>query len=198
MNKAALALMFVCLVGGYQAWVQREQFQPAGILVPQEPNQKNFSQPGRPIRIKKVVLDPLASFSLEARVLSTKRYWFDKLAPIIPVDVALGWGVMSDTSVLSKLNIWQEDRFYFFSFRNPAPADPRLMGNSSANMHLIPADESVANQIKSLRKGQLIHLQGSLVRINFPDGSDAKSSMIRTDSGPGACEIVLVQQLQIF
>lgn len=194
MNRPLIILILVLVVGSYQFWSQREVIHPHGVLVSENPVQKDISE--KPIKYKNVVLDPLAEYSLKARVLSTEHYWIDKLARIAPVDVALGWGVMSDTKVLESLNIWQEGRFYFYSWHGDAPAEPRLITQNSANMHLIPSTEYVEQEIKKLRRGQLVELKGYLVRINFPDGSDAKSSLAREDSGAGACEIMWVQSIQ--
>jgi hypothetical protein len=35
---------------------------------------------------------PLAKFSIKARVLSRKRYYFGRAAKLVSVDLALGWG----------------------------------------------------------------------------------------------------------
>jgi hypothetical protein len=198
LNRVAIAFIAVVILGAYQSWSQREEYRPEGILVTQEPSQKAVEPSIKPILYKKAVLDPLAEYSMRARVLSTERYWIDKLAPLVPVDVALGWGVMSDSKVLEGLKIWQEGRFYFYSWRGQAPVEPALMIRQSANMHLIPATKYIEQEIKKLRTGQIINLRGYLVRVNFPDGTDAKSSLAREDSGAGACEIIWVESLQVM
>jgi hypothetical protein len=198
MSRVAIAFVLVVLLGSYQYWSQREVLHPKGILVTQEPLQKAVSAQEKPIKYKKVVLDPLAEYAVQGRVLSTERYWIDKMASLVPVDVAVGWGVMSDTKVLEELSIWQEGRFYFYSWNGDSPAAPALITRSSANMHLIPSTEYIEAEIKKLRRGQLLRLKGLLVRVNYPDGSDAKSSLVREDSGAGGCEIMWVQSVQIL
>lgn len=183
-------------MGIYGAWNNREVDHPRGVLVTDEPRQKET--PSKPIKHKDVVLDTLAEYSLKARVLSTESYWIDRMAKIVPVDVALGWGVMSDSSLIEKLNIYQADRFYFYSWRGDLPVNPDEIVKSSANMHLIPATEYIENEIKKLRKGHLVELKGSLVRVNFSDGSDAMSSLAREDAGAGACEIMWVNFIRIL
>lgn len=196
MNRVLMALILVLTVGSYQYWIQREEAHPNGVLVSESPVQKETS--AKPIKYKDVVLDPLAEYSLKARVLSTERYWIDKLAKVVPTDVALGWGVMSDTKVIEGLNIWQEGRFYFYSWRGEPPAEPSLITKSSANMHLIPSTTYVDQEIKKLRRGQIVGLRGYLVRVNYPDGTDARSSLAREDSGAGACEIMWVQSIEVM
>lgn len=197
MNRTVLALFLIILVGGFQCWSDREESHPPGILVTELPQQKELPQKLPPIPYKTVLLDPLAEYSMRARVLSTERYWIDRLSRIVPVDVALGWGVMSDTRVLEDLKISQNGRFYFYSWRDPAPVNPREIVASSANMHLIPSTPYIEQEIKRLRKGQVVKLDGYLVKVNFADGSEAKSSMAREDSGAGACEIMWVRNLEV-
>lgn len=113
MNRTVLALFLILVIGGFQSWSEREESHPPGILVSELPQQKEFSQTPLSIPYKKVLLDPLVEYSVRARVLSTERYWIDRLARIVPVDVALGWGVMSDTKVLEQLKISQNGRVFF-------------------------------------------------------------------------------------
>ncbi|MGZ3796745.1 MAG: hypothetical protein ACXVB1_10280 [Pseudobdellovibrionaceae bacterium] len=198
MNRVVLVFIFISIMGTYQYWTEREVPHPPGILIKEEPQQKALHSAEKPIKYKGLVLDPLAEYRAQGRVLSTEHYWIDKMAPIAPIDLALGWGVMSDTKVLKELKIWQEDRFYFYSWQGTSPVEPGLMVRSSANMHLIPSTDYLEKEIKKLRKGQLVLLTGLLVRVNYPDGSEAKSSLTREDSGAGACEIMWVESLQII
>ena len=65
----------------------------------------------KPIRYKETVLNPLADYKIQARVLSTKTYWFGEDSNIIPIDIAVGWDEMSDSAVLDQLRISQAGRF---------------------------------------------------------------------------------------
>src|SRR6185369_12554143 len=58
---------------------------------------------------------PLQSFSLEARVLASERYRFGREADLSPIDLALGWGAMSDSAVLADFDITQSGRFYLLA-----------------------------------------------------------------------------------
>jgi hypothetical protein len=44
-------------------------------------------------------LSLLASFDIRARVIASERYWFDRGSALSPVDLVLGWGAMSDSTV---------------------------------------------------------------------------------------------------
>jgi hypothetical protein len=68
----------------------------------------------------------------------------------------------------------------------------------SANTHVIPADAIIARQLKRLRVGQVVHLTGFLVNGVRDDGAYITTSLTRTDSGPGSCEVVLVHQVEAW
>ena len=63
------------------------------------------------------MLTPLAAFVLDARVLHRENYHYDSAAALIPVDLAVGWGPMSDQAVLDHLKISQASRFYYYEYQ---------------------------------------------------------------------------------
>jgi hypothetical protein len=140
---------------------------------------------------------PVAYFGLEARVLSKRLYHNDAGSAISPVDLALGWGRMSDTTVIRKLNIRQSDRFYFYSWSQNPPIPMGEIVASSANMHLIPANENIRVRLERLKPGNLVHIKGFLVNVTGPNGFYWNTSTVRHDTGNGACEIVWVADLVV-
>jgi hypothetical protein len=68
---------------------------------------------------------------------------------------------------------------------------------SSANMHLIPADSSVQRDIERTRVGDIVSFEGYLVEADGTDGFKWISSLTRSDSGAGACELVWVERFDI-
>jgi hypothetical protein len=99
---------------------------------------------------------------------------------------------MSDSAVLAKIDISQGNRFYRWQTREP-PIPLREIEMSSANMHLIPADDSVKYALEDTREGQLVKLTGKLVKVDAKDGWRWKSSLTRNDTGGGACELIYVE-----
>ncbi|GEM84709.1 hypothetical protein [Meiothermus hypogaeus] len=169
---------------------------PPGVLAPQAPYQAPLNSWSE-VRLEKpgYQFRPVAYFELEARVLSKRLYRYDAAAAISPVDLALGWGRMSDTAVISKLNIRQSDRFYFYSWSQEPPIPPAEIVVSSANMHLIPANDNIRERLERVKPGNLVKIKGYLVNVSGPDGFFWKTSTIRHDTGNGACEIVWVADL---
>lgn len=187
-----LLALFVAL-----AWYQhasRPVTHAPGVLVPDAPLQEPVDSP--PLHKGGVNVLPLARFSLSARVLARADYRWDMLAPLVPVDLALGWGRMSDTAVLAKVDISQSSRFYFWRVRE-FPIPEQEVVESSANMHLIPADSTIERAIKRSRVGDIVSFAGYLVALDWPNGAKAVSSLSRSDSGAGACEIVWVESFTI-
>jgi hypothetical protein len=68
----------------------------------------------------------------------------------------------------------------------------------SANTHVIPADAVVRRELARLRVGQVVHLTGMLVDGVRDDGAWVHTSLTRTDTGPGACEIMLVEDVEVL
>jgi len=104
MKKAGVILVGVLLVFGLVRWcngVRTVSYGP-GIMAPDEPVQVNLS--GQPSFIHEgYSITPVADFDVHARVLSRKDYRRDGGAAISPVDLALGWGRMSDEEVYGQL-----------------------------------------------------------------------------------------------
>ena len=137
-------------------------------------------------------LQPLAGFSIEARVLGREDYRMGREADISPTDLALGWGRMTDDAVISRLDISQGGRWYRYRWQGEPPIPVVEIARSSANMHMIPADAAVAAALKRIEPGQRVRIDGWLVEVRGNDGWRWRSSLTREDSGGGACELVYV------
>jgi hypothetical protein len=166
---------------------------PAGILVSAEPVQT----PASPRSWEKngYTITSLARYRIEAFVISTEPYWFDRGAELSPLDFAVGWGPLSDWAVLSRMSISQGGRWYKYSVRGSWPAPRDIVESHSANMHLIPADRQVERQLKSVHAADIVDLSGYLVEARGANGFKWRSSLTRTDTGAGACELMWVEEV---
>lgn len=193
---AAWLLCALALWLGWLWWSGRPVARADGVLAADDPVQTDFDAPRPAIPFKHATLHPLADFSLTARVLSRDDYRFDAESDLSPTDLALGWGRMSDSAVLRSIDISQGGRFYYWQTK-AFPIPRREIETHSANMHMIPADASVAYQLKRVRAGDVISLEGMLVEADKANGWRWRSSLTRGDTGDGACELVYVQSLVI-
>jgi hypothetical protein len=193
----SVLLILSLIVGGiYYYWkTHLALYYGGGIVAPNQPQQTYISS-AKPISSKNCRIIPLAKFSIEARVLSKKQYDSGRESELSPVDLVLGWGPMSDNSVIRRIVITQSNRWYHWSvFEFPIPQ--RQIETNSANMHMIPTNSSIAQCLDEVRKGDLIAIQGYLVQVNCHDSWHWKSSLTREDVGDGACELIWVEQLTI-
>ena len=145
-----------------------------------------------PFRLQAAALQPLAGFSLQARVLAREDYAFGREAALSPTDLALGWAGMADEATLARLEISQPGRWYHYRWQGEPPLPQDEIARSSANMHLIPADAAVARALRTVRPGDRVRVEGWLVEASAPDGWRWRSSLSRDDQGGGACELVYV------
>jgi hypothetical protein len=188
-----IGVLLIALLGGVHWWHQRTQAHAPGVLAPDAPTQIDLDD-GTTLKRGEVTLVTRARFVLTARVLSREDYRFDAGASLAPIDLALGWGRMSDPAVLAQIQISQGNRFYHWQVQQ-FPIPRREIEQSSANMHMIPADDTARRELEHVHAGEVIHLEGFLVDASRPDGWRWHTSMTRDDTGDGACELVYVESV---
>jgi hypothetical protein len=190
------ALAAAGLWQGFSNWQLRPVHPADGPIAPDEPRQTDLET--APVTtLGRWRLTPRARYDITARILGREDYHFDTLSGLIPEDLALGWGPMSDNRVLQAFEITQGARFYSWRPKRTLPIPQRTVIEHSANTHVIPADAMVARQLRRLRVGQVVHLTGYLVNGVRDDGAYINTSLTRSDSGPGACEVMLVEAVEV-
>ena len=182
--------------GAFQHFSNQDIIHGPGVLAPEEPLQRNLNI-AETQTISGYQITPLAAFNVKARVLASKNYHFGREAELSPIDLALGWGRMSDETVLNQIDINQSNRFYFWHV-DAFPIPREEIESHSANMHMVPADSRVEKILKAVRVGQVVQLNGYLVEAKASDGWHWKSSLTRNDTGNGACEVVLVKSVDVM
>lgn len=183
----------VVLIIGALLWTPGEIEHPPGVLVPQAPRQVELTEAAA-FTHDQYTITPLADFQLKARVLGVEAYRMGAEAKLSPVDLALGWQNMSDTQVLQDIEISQGNRFYFWRTET-FPIPRKQIESQSANMHLVPANEDVARQLKQARVGSLVSISGKLIGVSGEGGWEWRSSLTRDDTGNGACELIWVESI---
>lgn len=168
-----------------------------GVVAAREPVQQLMARDAPVFAKDGFRVAALASFELEARVLRSKNYCCGGPDRLAPVDVALGWGRMSDEAVLERIDVSQSGRFYYWRYEGAAPIPHREIELSSANMHLIPATKAIEKRLKKLRPGNIVVLKGYLVDVQGERGFRWKSSLTREDTGSGACELIWVEEVEV-
>ena len=191
--KVVLVIFLLLLWWG---WPSKERQHPAGQIAPHPPLQFSVRNV-RTLQHGDYRLTPLAGFDISARVLAKEDYYLGRESDLSPTDLAMGWSIMSDSQILKEIEISQSGRWYRWR-TNQLPAPQRDIERSSANMHIIPAEDGVAKQLERVRQGDLVRVEGYLVRVDAADGWHWVSSLTREDVGHGACELIYAQRLTIL
>ena len=191
-------LLFLIAFGFFIGWLLRDDAieHGPGVLVPEMPLQRDADE-ARAFDHNGYRLKPLADFTIKARVLGREDYSLDREAELSPMDLALGWGPMSDEAVLAEIDISQGGRWYRW-YAKQLPIPRRDIERNSANMHLIPADEWVEATLDDIREGSIVELRGFLVEAKSDDGWRWRSSLTREDTGARACELVFVERVRLI
>jgi len=193
-NKFLLAFLCLIAFGAYKHYQHRPVIHGVGEVASNEPIQSSTN--AADIQLNGFTLTPLADYAIKARVLSTEDYSMGTEAELSPTDLALGWGPMSDEAVLSKVQISQGNRFFYWHV-DEFPIPQREIEIHTANTHIIPANDSIKRQLGKIRLGQIVDIKGQLIEAKRADGWHWRSSLTREDTGAGACELFYVTELSI-
>ena len=194
------SVLFVGLVvaglwHGWHQWTHRRMEPPDGPIAEGEPLQSDIP-PVPTIVHGRWTLTPRAHYDITARVLGNESYELDALAGLVPEDLALGWGPMSDNRVLDTMDISQSARFVTWRPHDGMTVSRDIIITHAANTHVIPADQSIQKQLAGVRVGEVVRLTGMLVDATRDDGAGILTSLTRTDTGAGACEVLLVESVE--
>ena len=193
LKKPALVVALAAVI--FWLWPAGELRYPPGTLVTSEPVQAAITPLSLP-EVDGFQLTALATYELTARVLHKKRYWGGRDGRLVPFDVAVGWGRMSDQTVLDQFKISQSNRFFFYQWQHAPPLPLNDIICHAANMHVISANADVATVVSKLRRGEVVNMGGYLVNVSGPNGFVWPTSLTRSDSGRGACEVFYVERAE--
>jgi len=163
-----------------------------GVKAPNIPAQDKIGLP-KPFQHDDFTIIPVANYVITAKILSRNRFYIGSESNLSPIDLALGWGNMSDEKILESIEISQSGRFYYWKCET-APIPLIEIVEYSANVHIVPSDDDIKDKILNKKTGELVTLQGYLINATKPNGWHWNSSTTRKDTGAGACEIFWVTQ----
>ncbi len=150
-----------------------------------------------------VDLVPVARYRIAAVVASKRKYTEGWGAAVMPFDLALVWGRLTDPDIAKRLQIKHDNtRLAWFRIKgDDAPVSFEYAMSHGSNNHLIPAtgnlfraiDRDVGVKDRVEIEGYLVNgeglVEGQAIRL--------KTSLTREDSDRGACEILYVTSLRI-
>jgi hypothetical protein len=112
-------------------------------------------------------------------------------------DICLVWGANVGSGIFR--------RYKFFSMPwschyQPLDRNAELVEDQVSNNHLLAADESVRKTIVSMHIGDQVQLKGKLINYWQKEHPEYKrrTSLVREDTGNGACEVLWVESAKIL
>ncbi|WP_445116999.1 hypothetical protein [Acinetobacter sp. WZC-1] len=144
--------------------------------------------------LKEQTISVLEPFKGEFRILGSKEYSHDEQAKFSPIDYAVTRGLFTEPEIARQISINQYDRYLNWKMARP-PVPARLATQLVSNMHIIPATPEIASQIKQVKRGDLVRLQGDLVQVNDKN-LVWKSALDWNGVGDGACKLIRVSSIQ--
>ncbi len=150
-----------------------------------------------------VDLVPVAQYRIAAVVASKRKYTSGWGAEVMPFDLALVWGRLTDPDIAKRLQIKHDNtRLAWFRIKgDDPPVSFEYVMSHGSNNHLIPAtgnlfraiDRDVSVKDRIVLDGYLVNgeglIEGQTVRL--------RTSLTREDTDRGACEIFYVTSLRI-
>ena len=144
-------------------WQDARRFAGSGPVAPDAPVQIDGT--GAPFRHGDAFITPLASFEARARVLSARDYRREEDGDIVPVDLALAWGPLSEASLALGLRVGQSNRYFSWHAPGDYPLGKLDIVRHAANMHIVPADAAVKATLLRVQRGDVVEFEGDLVDI---------------------------------
>jgi len=193
------ALLLLLALAGCRDW--RARVEPSRAAA--EPEQVALDD-SPPIEYQargySVRLRPRATYRITGYAVDTSTELLDEWDFVVPMDVALVWGPAADPAVLRRLSFHLSDRYVSYRWQGADPLPRPVLETHIANNHLIPASEEVRREMKRIRTGDLVTLEGKLVDLEIRDASGALrrralTSLRRDDVGSGACEQIWVESV---
>lgn len=198
-------LLLVAVVLGL-AWTQKDRLPPPQELLPdlaQAPAQTPVED--APFRFgyrkHEYEVKTLAAYELWGVIVSHND--ITGLADIYhsadsfdTKDVCVLWGGNAGRDDYLKARFSSGAWTCYYEYPEGVSLNPQEVSNN----HLITTSASLRKAINGLHKGDQIHFRGRLVSYRDLKAPEfwRTSSLTRSDSGNGACEVVLVEQLDVL
>jgi len=160
---------------------------------PDEPIIKEFKS-GR------FTIVPLAEYDISGVVVGTETYSSGWDGQVSPVDLAIVWGKLTEPEIGRYITYSQGSRWYHYQWREGCPVDNFYIISHSSNNHIIPANENICRAVRAIRRKDRVVLKGFLVNLRGTAHGQTvtwNTSLSRTDTGNGSCELIYVSYVRI-
>jgi hypothetical protein len=147
---------------------------------------------------------PKATYAIEGLIVSQHRS--DSLFDLAHTrsgdslnsrDICTVWGSMLSSGVYRDVDFWSGDWTCNYKFSGIETAT-MFKADQLSNTHVLSANPDVRRALAELETGDEYRMRGRLVDYELFGGGRRNSSLIRTDTGDGACEVMLVDSVEIL
>lgn len=210
-RRAVRALLLASTLVAALAWWNADRLPPPGRLhaqVLRDPVQMPVDLPPARIRVEGVeyAIRPRYSYDIAGVIVSLHHSdaWWDYAHAqwgdhINVMDVCLAWGDNTARGTYQEIHFSNSQWECRFETHSSAAWQAFRLDQVSNN-HLLTGDPALARALAGLQVGDQVRLRGQLVDYTiYRDGvagGTRVSSDTRTDTGPGACEVVYVDSVE--
>lgn len=154
-------------------------------------------------------ITPLYDYDISGLIVGKMDYRIfsiSKTDNVFPMDLALIWGSNVKNGIYQdrRVKFKEDGRWIWVQWYG----NVSFNFNEISNNHLLVRDKISEKQLKAITLGDQVRITGKLVNIKgYPavqSGEPApepfiwKTSVTRTDSGAGACEVVYIENIKIL
>jgi hypothetical protein len=212
LHRVAQVLMLASLAVMALAWWYRDALPPPGELSPEivaEPRQAAIQEPAFDTTVNGVRyrIQPRFIYELTGLVVSLhdSDTWWDYAHKewgdhINLVDLCVVWGDNVRRDVYREAKFWNSQWECWASIGGTRARD--FAASAMSNNHVITDDLKLGQALREVRIGDQVRLRGFLADYTIHKDGQALgprvSSSVRTDSGPGACEIIYLGDISLI
>ncbi|HNX68081.1 MAG TPA: hypothetical protein PLL75_05780 [Candidatus Omnitrophota bacterium] len=152
---------------------------------------------------------PVYGYDISAMIVSRldyKAFTIYKFDKTFHMDLCMIWGSNLANGVykLSNVRFFQDCRWCWVQWCGNVAFNMNELSNS----HLLVNDPAIEKKVKGLGVGDQVRIKGKLVNVKAKlngkagryDSPDVawQTSITRTDTGAGACEVIYVEELEVL
>jgi hypothetical protein len=113
-------------------------------------------------------------------------------------DLCVIWGKNLETGAFREVKFWSRDFTCYYSWPNPETGRHFSQFHISNN-HLITENDLLRKLVKSVKRGDQVHLRGWLAKYGHKGSKAVRgTSTTRKDTGGQACETVYVTEFEVL
>lgn len=206
-NNLLLTISFLLLLLSFS---KRNEFTSALQLLPelqQEPVQTPSTQAAFTTTFKEQPFEIIPKYNYELYGLVVSYRLHDsESGPMLHAlnkdhinvaDYCVVWGQSADPEILRHFDFNNGQFSCQYSTKDRA-AWEAFNHQQLSNNHLLAIDESIRDRIDEISIGDQILIKGWLAHYKNPAGYERGTSITRSDTGDGACETIMVNEVHII